>query len=355
MIDKELYIKIDEIKRIQLDHTSRCNLFCPQCTRTINKNYPIADLSVDDYSLMLEPFEKNKITLFHCGNYGDAIASPTFDETFEHCLNLKVQRIKIVTNGSLRSSEWWKELALKSTEKLTVVFSIDGLLDTNHIYRVGSNFTKIMENAKSFIDNGGDAEWAFIEFNHNYHQIEEARKISREMGFRHFSVKYTARFADKDITKIKNRNNMIVEDVLTNQNRTDKENIIKRYERFDEYVMNTPISCKFQKEKSVFIDMNMNLWPCCWFGAPPYFEYDSEQKKSFDHFFNLYGNDFNNLRKHGWSILNHEFYTKYLSESWNSPGEKFKRIYTCGRTCGSGFEYSSGYGKNYKKEKLNDG
>ena len=61
-------------------------------------------------------------------------------------------------------------------------FSIDGLEDTNHLYRQDVEWDKIMERAKKFIGAGGRAEWKFIIFRHNQHQVEEARSLSKELG-----------------------------------------------------------------------------------------------------------------------------------------------------------------------------
>ena len=347
-----MYLSIDEIETIQLDHTSRCNLACPQCARTGNTSLVMTDLTVNDYKIILEPFEKNKLTLFHCGNFGDALASPTFDETFDYCLSQDVKKIKIATNGSLRNPEWWKELAIKSRNKLFVNFSLDGLEDSNHIYRVGSNFKKVIENAKSFIDNGGSAEWTFIEFKHNYHQIEEARKLASDLGFKRFNVKYTARFADQNVVKVPTKTGNIVEETEKNHNREIKKEIVKTHNTFENYAAKTYIHCKYKKDNTVFIDMNMNLWPCCWTAGPKNFNTISPQTESFDHVFSLYGRDFNDMRIYGWDVLNHEFFQKYLENSCNNPDNMFKRIYTCGRTCGIKFEFSSGYGKNIKRDEL---
>lgn len=351
-----MYLDLGEIKKIQLDHTSRCNCMCPQCARVydnkVNPSMPIVDLTLDDYKIILEPFEDNKITLFHCGNYGDALASPTFDETYDYSLT-KVKHIRIATNGSLRTSEWWTNLAKKSGSKVSVIFSIDGLSDTNHLYRVGSNFSKIIENASAFIEAGGHAEWAFIEFKHNYHQIDEARNLATELGFKKFTVKYTARFADQNQVKLETRKGNTVEDKENNQNVQDKANVVKQYSSFKDYVNNTEITCKYQADKTIFIDMCMKVWPCCWLGAPAYFHKKTDQSESFDHLYELYGKDFNDLRIYKWKALEHDFFKQYLQNSWESPDNKFKRIFTCGRTCGTGFEFSSGHGKNIKKEVIN--
>ncbi len=345
-----MYLNFEDIQEVQIDHTSRCNLQCPQCART-DKDWHRKpensglELNVDDYRIILEPFEPEKIKVFHCGNFGDAIASPTFDKTFDYTLSKQPRQVVIATNGSLRSAEWWADLAKRGQNKLKIIFSIDGLEETNKIYRIGSNFEKIMSNAKAFIEAGGKARWDFIEFKHNYHQIEDARKLAVDLGFTEFNVKYTARFASAGKKTFKKKH-IHIEDMTTNVNQKDRNEIEQTYGSFEEYVEKTKIDCKTKKNRSIFIDMNMRLWPCCWFGAPMYFLRETPQTKSFDHFLELYGNNFNNLRQHGWDVLDHEFFKSYLPKSWESPDDKYKRVFTCGRTCGEKFEFSSGYGKN---------
>lgn len=349
-----MYLGLGDIEEIQLDHTSRCNLDCPQCARTrggwsrqsINKGL---DLNLEDYQLLLAPFPEEKLVIFHCGNYGDAIASPTFDQTLRYTLSREPKRVTISTNGSLRPAQWWRELA-QLHKKIRVTFAIDGLEDTNHIYRVGSDWNRIMQNAGAFIEAGGRARWDFIEFQHNFHQIEEAEALAKKMGFEKFNVKYTARFASIGRTKEMNSRGGEITDRATNANQKDLGLIAKQYDSFDDYVASTKITCKYQQGKKVFVDMNMRLWPCCWFGAPTYFTTENPQVESFRYLESLYGSEFNDLRKHGWSVLEHEFFRSYLENSWadnkTKSSERFKRIYTCGRTCGEKFEFSSGYGQN---------
>jgi len=354
-----MFLELYDIETIQLDHSSRCNLACPQCARNIdggkllNPEMNIADLSVSDYEIILQPFDCSKITIFHCGNFGDCLASPTFDETFDYCVWKGVKAIKIVTNGSLRSKTWWSNLPARAgNTKLIVVFSIDGLEDTNHLYRVNSNYKKIIENARAFIQGGGIARWDFIEFEHNYHQIDQAEQLSKELGFTYFNVKYTSRFAERNQLEIENKKNNKIQDRTTNPNKKDIEKISEKYNTFYDYAMSTEITCKYKNNNTVFIDMNMCLWPCTWHGAPKHLSLDNVQRKDFEYIFSLYGRNFNNLRIHGWSVLETEFFTKYLENSWKNSDDKFRRLYTCGRTCGCEFEYSSAYGKNTNKKRL---
>lgn len=346
-----MFIKLENIKEIQIDHTTRCNLGCPQCARTQydwwkQDEHKNVDLSLDDYKILLEPVVEDKTTIFHCGNFGDVIASPTFEETFLYSLSKNPGRINIATNGALRTPSWWENLAKMGGKRLQVTFAIDGLQDTNHIYRIGAQWDKLIKNVQAFIDAGGKARWDFIEFEHNYHQVEEAEELARQMGFEKFNVKYTARFASRQLTKEKTSNNNELVDRKNNVNQESLKEIKKEYSSFEDYIQKTNISCKYQKDQKVFVDMHMRLWPCCWFGAPLYFNSKSPQYPDFQHLVKIYGKDFNNLRKHGWEVLNHDFYQNYLEQSWQKPDDKYKRIYTCGRTCGEKFEFSSGYGVN---------
>jgi len=354
-----MYNNASQVRILQLDHTSRCNLHCPLCARTsvgmpknLNPRMPIADLTIDDYKILLEPFEyKNLKQIFHCGNFGDVITSPTFEETLYYQLNF-THLVRISTNGSARKPKWWEDLVKKCGDKLDVIFAIDGLEDTNHLYRVGSNWNKIIENAKAFINAGGKAYWNFIEFDHNSHQIDQAKELAYKLGFKSFVVKSSRRTSSlgKPITSdnVKQQmaftNNKMKLNMTAgakglkggNQNYSEIKTIEKKFNTFDEYVEKTDVSCIFKNERKIFVDMEMKLWPCCWFGAIPYLQ--DKQTKSFENVYKLYGKDFNDMRINGWNVLNHEFFTTYLPVSWSRRSRgKYKRIYTCGKTCGTLF------------------
>ena len=128
-----------------------------------------------------------------CGNNGDPIYHPRFLEILKQLKNQN-HKIKIATNGSAKTEKFWTQVGDITDKQDTITFGIDGLDDTNHLYRIGSNFDKIIENATAYINAGGKAEWQFIEFAHNYHQIDDAEKLASKLGFTNFTVKYTARF-----------------------------------------------------------------------------------------------------------------------------------------------------------------
>ena len=73
-------------------------------------------------------------------------------------------------------------IAYKQLARLncTIVFGIDGLEDTNHLYRQGVKWNNLMDRVQTFISEGGKANWQFIPFEHNKHQIHDAKKLSEK-------------------------------------------------------------------------------------------------------------------------------------------------------------------------------
>lgn len=98
------------------------------------------------------------------------------------------------TNAGAKKPEWWRELAKTLGNWSYLKFSFDGLGDTNHLYRQGVNWDIAWENALAFIEAGGKAEWDYLIFEHNEHQVEEARALAEKVGFRKFIPKKTGRF-----------------------------------------------------------------------------------------------------------------------------------------------------------------
>ena len=132
-----------------------------------------------------------------CGGLGDP---PAARDCFAICEYFISQGVKLIlsSNGGLRSVDWWTQLGeLFVTNESLVEFHIDGLADTNHLYRVNTRFHKIMDNATAFLNTGANGEWHFIPFAHNQHQISEALELSKKMGFSTFKVIDTIRFGQE--------------------------------------------------------------------------------------------------------------------------------------------------------------
>ena len=356
------YLEPLNIKKLQIEVTSFCNLVCPQCTRTLNGKVnpllPLSDLKPEDYDKIFQDKIMSQLeeVIFN-GNYGDPPASKHLDYAIDKLIEKNI-KVKIFTNGSLRSSSWWKNLGQKfSKTKSEVVFSIDGLEDTNPIYRINSDFKKIMNNAEAYIKEGGRARWDFLIFEHNFHQIEQAKSLARQMGFKKFHKKKTARFVgsnykDKDNkTTIKtfNKKGEFIGLIKRPKNsRRDFEKVISKYGSWENYINSTSIHCKYKNDmKALYIDFEALVWPCCWTAGATYFvDPEDIQKKQLEALRKRYTKNFNSLRHHSLNeILSHEWFNLKLVESWeNTMKDENSKLMVCGRTCGTDYEFTSGPG-----------
>jgi len=198
----------------------------------------------------------------------------------------------------------------------------------------------VIENAQAFIDAGGNSRWDYLIFDHNYHQVEEAKKLAKNMGFKSFNEKKTSRF-------IHNKH------YSTNSGNGKFGSVIEKYGTWEKYINKTKISCIYQKSKIVYIDFDMNLWPCCWVGAPLFFYGDDNiQKNQIKDLIKKYGEGFNSLKdKSIEEVLNHSWFQNDLVESWSNIMECGK-LMTCGRTCGTDYKFSSGDKSNRRETEL---
>ena len=71
-----------------------------------------------------------------------------------------------------------------------VVFGVDGLKDTAHLYRKYIRFDDSIEAMKIGAEMGFKLnQWQFIVFKFNQHQVEEAQQLAKDIGIRFFVVK----------------------------------------------------------------------------------------------------------------------------------------------------------------------
>ena len=240
---------------MHLEITNRCNAACPACPRTGDFKGKLAghmvmsgwhDLTLSD----IKEIHKEVPTLEMvglCGNFGDPAAAPDFFKIVNYFADNKV-RVIISTNGGPRTPKAWASIARPGVK---AQFHIDGDEDTNHIYRVGTKWNKIMANAQAYLDAGGAANWTLIPFKHNEHVIDKCEKLADEMGFAQFKVKKTYRVGNNDSTS------QPIE-LPTN----------KKY--INEYVhknANREISCKYRNEDAIYISADGDVAPCCWTGS----------------------------------------------------------------------------------------
>ena len=245
-------ISLEEVKVLHLEPTTLCNAGCPQCSRYLddgsyNHLLPESSIDVDFLSQHLSPkFVAQLDKMFMCGTFGEPAAADAlqiFSWFRSHSANIT---LGMNTNGSLRSPGWWRDLAnILNLSQDYVVFSIDGLEDTNHIYRKNTIWKKIVDNSQAFIDAGGSAHWDMLIFDHNQHQVAQARELAKAMGFRWFRTKVTNRFDTRQISWLKP--------------------VSLPSRRPSQY-----ISCRTQVHKEIYLSAHGLVLPCCYIGEELY-------------------------------------------------------------------------------------
>jgi len=254
---------INEVRAIHLEVTSKCQARCPMCPRRINGGplNPFLELN----EITLEQFQewffidfiKQLNHLNMCGNLGDPIVAKDTLEIFKYLRKHNATMSLVMhTNGSARTPEWFEELAKL---QVRIVFGIDGLEDTHHLYRVDTEWQKIINNAKAFITAGGDARWDMLAFKHNEHQIDECRALSKELGFKDFYIKHTSRFKDGKYHVL---------DTLGKTTSilypTSKSNImISKVSNAEKEILPV-IKCKAKRDNQMYVAANGTITPCCW-------------------------------------------------------------------------------------------
>ena len=311
---------LNDIRTIHLEITSKCQASCPMCVRNIQGHIDNPWLNIDEISL--EQFKewftvdiiKQLNRLYMCGNTGDPIMAKDTLEIFKYLRETNPSiELSMNTNGSARNDKWWTELALTNVH---VTFGIDGLVDTHSLYRVGTDYNKILHNASVFISNGGIAEWHMLIFQHNTHQVEQCRNISETMNFSKFVAKNTSRFRDDKLNVI-GRDGKTMHILYPS---TKSTTITKKLEDTSPCV----ITCKVSQDKSLYVAANGLVSPCCWLdfngmnpASPGLLDF---QDKFFSHP-NLNNNTFKD-------IFDSNFFTK-IEQSWaNDP------LKQCSRQCG---------------------
>ena len=80
------------------------------------------------------------------------------------------------------------------------MFDLDGTdNETQNMYRIGTDFDKIIKNAEAFISGGGCAVWKMIPFDFNEELVETAKMLAAEHGFDKFQRNRIQRVEQKAV------------------------------------------------------------------------------------------------------------------------------------------------------------
>ena len=266
-----------DIRRVHLEISSQCNAECPMCPRNL-KGYPYNE-GYEEHSMTLAEAKRIFLPEFIGqlssveinGNFGDMVMNPHSVDIIryfkQHATALDIE---VSTNGAARNADFWQALA---TTGAHVYFCLDGLEDTHSLYRRNTRYSTVLKNAQTFIQAGGWAGWKMIAFDHNLHQFDQARQLSKSLGFQHFRPVNGNR-----TNSAVYRSDGKLDYVIGKSDATVDNTIYPLLDQHDsgvlplQYVTTTvknKITCEVKTSNSIYINSIGEVYPCCYLGFNP--------------------------------------------------------------------------------------
>lgn len=236
----------NKIKVLHLEPTDVCQAACPLCARETNPDFSKSTqhhLRVEHIQHLYSELQLIQLQkVFMCGDYGDPAAGKYTLDLYRYFRKINPNIVLgMNSNGAIQTTFWWHELAnILHQPKDYCVFSIDGLEDTNSIYRRNVDWRKLISNASAFINGNGNAHWDMLVYKHNQHQVDACEQLARDMGFKWFRAKVSKRQMTNGL-----------EAPMNWQVPQSKTGAIK---------------CQALAEKSEYVDARGRRIPCCWLG-----------------------------------------------------------------------------------------
>jgi MoaA/NifB/PqqE/SkfB family radical SAM enzyme len=233
------------------------------------------DISLEKFKSWFSPdFLKNIKNFYSCGNYGDPIIAKDCLEIYEYVRRCTNARLSLHTNGSARTVKWWESLAKAMVGNHEVTFGIYVFAESHILYRRGTDWNKIIENAKAFINAGGVATVDCLIFKHNEHEIEEFTSEMLKMGFKSVNIKPTGRFYDMEKFPVLSTTGDIeyyLEPVERQEykkiNFLKLKDISNDIKIWKDLVISSSVSPKCIQKSEIYIDSRGTVYPCCWVGS----------------------------------------------------------------------------------------
>lgn len=301
-----------------------------------NSGYPITELSLSDIKKIFVPsllqqlrdpvFPKAGIDFN--GNLGDFALAREAQEIVRFFVEQGV-RVEINSNGSLRQPSWWADLAHPLVE---IGFALDGLEDTHSLYRMDTDWNRVISNARAFIDAGGRAVWRFIPFDHNRHQEQACKDLAQSLGFARFENIYDGRDTGPVFDRKGQYLRYLGHNITPHIEPDIKPMIESHLTWFDPKTFKTAkdtkqlnLFCVHNKNREIYLAADGTVYPCCYLGFYP----RSMQHPGNNQIKEILGE--NNALEHDLEHCMSWFDS--VEQSWNQPSIADGRLYACVNNC----------------------
>ncbi|MCU4163920.1 radical SAM/SPASM domain-containing protein [Carboxylicivirga caseinilyticus] len=183
---------------LSIEPTSICNLKCPECpTGTNTLLRPRGKISLVEYKKIIDQLPKELIYL-NLYIQGEPTMHPDFPELIQ-LANNKNLYTSTSTNGHFITPALGKKIVESGLTR--IIFSVDGTTQESYEkYRIGGSLHKVIEGIKNITSAKKKLKKRyplviiqFLVFKHNQHQLEEIKKIAKDLSVDKLEFK-TAQF-----------------------------------------------------------------------------------------------------------------------------------------------------------------
>jgi MoaA/NifB/PqqE/SkfB family radical SAM enzyme len=339
-------INYSDIERVHLEISTRCNASCPLCPRNTagfdeDLGYPVHSMTLGEAKRIFTPaFLRQLKKILINGNFGDFLMATDGLAIVEYFVSANPRiRIEISSNAGANPKLW---PLLGKIPNVTVGFAIDGLSDTHKLYRRNTEWDAVIKNASAFINAGGKAVWRMIRFDHNYHQIDACRQLSKEMGFVDFSLLDDGRDSGpvysrqgNYLYKIGNdpafRNTQYPTQIMIWKEWTKPgAEVAQRQEEYKKLTVKDSVDCYAKRNKEIYITATGEVYPCCWLGMYPKLNHQHPWQQDNHQVKDIAKNN-NALEQSIEKAIN---WFNAVEESWNKKAYHEGRLFKCDNQCG---------------------
>lgn len=259
--------------------TSACTLKCPRCSRTeLPESLVIDHLTLDFFKDNFPPDvlkQAQRISL--CGYDGDPIYNKQFLEIIKYFKTSNpTLELYIVTNGSYKKPDWWKQVGEILNEKDQIHFSLDGYdQSSNELYRVNSDWDSIIEGITALQGSEVRLVWDMIYFDFNYQYQSLMQQMAVDLGFDAMRITKSNKFNFYYNTYEKDLQPPL--DYISSNGRFESETI----QLSERHIYNTSFKSAIMRRhsqspigdimplcligtKGLYVDSQGYFYPCCW-------------------------------------------------------------------------------------------
>jgi pyruvate-formate lyase-activating enzyme len=204
LVNKHEYLKfaVQKVGRpsgFMLDTVNACQLGCPSCQHTVNAKWaamtytpiPAGSLKPDTFDMLM-----SRVGLYaYTGHFYNNSEPFLNKRTPEYLRKANLFRIRTMISSNMSIPKLDAEAIVASGLDILMT-AIDGTTQAIYErYRKGGKLELVFDNVRNIVaakkrlgSNTPHLRWQFLTFEHNVHQIDDAIKMARALGYDSFNV-----------------------------------------------------------------------------------------------------------------------------------------------------------------------